>query len=136
MAFNGYLIRIGGQDEFFEHYMVCQTYKVSKKMLDYGSFRDSDGILKRTCLDHVSYIIQFDIKPCNNVKLAEFMGAIKSNFSIPKERKVSVTFYNAEDDNYITDDFYMPDPEFNIDHIDTKTNQIFFKQITIKFIGY
>lgn len=136
MAFQGYLIQIGGQSEFFERYIVCQTYQVTKKMLDYGSFRDADGVLKRNCLDHVSYIIQFDIKPCDNEKLAEFMGAIKSNFSIARERKVSITFYNAEDDNYITQDFYVPDPDFKIDHIDKDNIKIYFRQTTIKFIGY
>lgn len=134
MSFNGYLIKIGSNDTFFEHYMVAQSYQVTKKMLDYGSFRDGDGILKRNCLDHVSYIIQFDIKPCDNLKLAQFMGAIKSHFSIAKERKVEVTFYNAEDDNYITQDFYVPDPDFKIDHIEGNT--VFFRQTTIKFIGY
>lgn len=134
MSFQGYLIKIGNQTTFFEHYIVCQTYQVTKKMLDYGSFRDADGILKRNCLDHVSYIIQFDIKPCDNIKLAEFMGAIKSNFTVAKERKVPITFYNAEDDNYISQDFYVPDPDFKIDHIEGNT--VFFRQTTIKFIGY
>jgi hypothetical protein len=135
MAFSGYLIKIGSNpDMFFEHFIIAQSYKVSKKIIDLNSFRDGNGELKRNALDHVSYTINFDIKPLNNTRMQEFLNAIRSNFSVAKERKVAVTFYNPESDSYITADFYMPDPEFNIEKIEA--GQVYFRQTTIKFIGY
>lgn len=135
MAFSGYLISIGSNPEkFFEKFIVCQSYKVSKKIIDLNSYRDGNGELKRNALDHVSYTITFDVKPMNNTRMQTFLDGIRSNFSIPKERKVSVTFYNPESDSYVTSDFYMPDPEFTIEKIEN--GQVYFKTTTIKFIGY
>ncbi len=135
MAFNGYLIKIGSnEDKFFEHYIIAQSYKVSKKIIDLNSYRDGNGELRRNALDHVSYTITFDIKPLDNERMQTFLDAIRNNFSILKERKVAVTFYNPESDSYITTDCYMPDPEFTIEKIEN--NQVYFRQTTIKFIGY
>lgn len=135
MAYEGYLIRIGSNStDFFGNYIVCQTYKVSKKIIDLSSYRDGNGELRRNALDHVSYTINFSIKPLDNTRLQTFLSAIRSNFIIEKERKVPVTFYSPESDSYITADFYMPDPEFTISRIEG--NQVFFEKTTIKFIGY
>lgn len=135
MAFSGYLIKIGSNpDKFFEHYIIAQSYKVSKKIIDLNSYRDGNGELRRNALDHVSYTINFDVKAMDNERMQTFLEAIRSNFSVQKERKVSVTFYLPESDGYETADFYMPDPEFTITKIEN--NQVYFANTTIKFIGY
>lgn len=137
MAFEGYLIKIGGYTDAVEKYIVHRSYHVSKKPLDLDSNRDGDGILKRTVLDHVPYTVNFNLRNnLNNVDIQHFMGIVRNNFTIPRERKLSVEFYNPENDNYITQDMYLVDPDFIIDRIDMKTNQVFYREISIKFVGY
>jgi hypothetical protein len=137
MSFNGYLIQIGGYTDAIEKYIVHRSYHVSKKPLDLDSNRDGDGVLKRNVLDHVSYTISFNLRNnLNNTDIQHFMGAIRSSYINTRERKLSLTFYNPEGDNYITHDVYMVDPDFNIDHIDLKTNQIIYRETQIKFVGY
>ena len=137
MSFNGYLIKIGGYTDAVEQYIVHRSYHVSKKPLDLDSNRDGDGVLKRTVLDHVPYTVNFTLRNnLNNTDIQNFIGIVRSNFTIPKERKLSLEFYNPEDDNYITQDMYLVDPDFHIDHIDLKSNQVFYQEISIKFVGY
>ena len=134
MSFSGYLIKIGSNDTFFNKFIVAQSYKVAKKIQDLDSYRDANGLLHRNALDHLSYTIEFEVKPLNNTRMQEFLGAIRSNFVEPKERKVSMSFYLPETDTYETSYFYMPDPELTIDHIEN--NVISYTKTTIKFIGY
>ena len=137
MAFNGYLIKIGGYTDAVEKYIVHRSYHVSKKPLDLDSNRDGDGILKRNVLDHVPYTISFNLRQnLNNSDVQFFMRTIRNNFTIAKERKLSLEFYNPEDDNYITQDVYLVDPDFIIDHIDMDRKQVFYREIQIKFVGY
>jgi len=134
MSFSGYLIKIGSNDSFFNKFIVAQSYKVAKKIQDLDSYRDANGLLHRNALDHLSYTIEFEVKPLNNTRMQEFLSAIRSNFVEPKERKVSMSFYLPETDTYESSYFYMPDPELTIDHIEN--NVISYTKTTIKFIGY
>lgn len=144
MAFAGYLIKCGSMSEemtdgsdikLLHSFIIAQSYHVSKKIFDLGSFRDADGILKRTVLDHVSWTISFNIRAVTNTELQKFMNLIRSNYTSPKERKLSLKFYNPENDSYVTTDVYLPDPDFTIDKI-IGTEEIKFKETQIKFIGY
>ena len=136
MAVNKYLINFGNDSEEFAHFIIAQSYHVSKKVMDLGSFRDADGILKRNVLDHVSYTISFNIRSVTNTELQKFLSIIRRRYSVSKERKLSLKFYNPESDSYITQDVYMPDPDFIIDKIDLDKNEIKYKETQIKFIGY
>lgn len=134
MAFSGYLIKIGSNDTFYNKYIVGATYKVTKKIIDVDSYRDANGVLHRNAMDHLSYTIEFEVKPLDNVRMETLLSSIRSNFTTPKERKVDVTFYLPEDNNYVTASMYMPDIDFNIDHL--TAGKIFYKNTRIKFIGY
>lgn len=134
MSFNGYLIKVGSYGDFFNKYIESESYKIAKKVIDVDSYRDANGILHRNALSHVSYTISFDIRPVTNDEMEEFLSAIRSNFSSSLERKLSLTFYVPEDNNYVTADVYLPDIEFNINHIENYV--IIYEKTTIKFIGY
>ena len=133
MSFGGYLINIGGSGEFLNKYIIAASYKVSKKILDLDSARDADGVLHRNALDHISYTIQFETKPMDNDRMQTFLGAIRNHWDV-KERKVDIQFWNPEMGTYSSSTFYMPDPEFQINHIEH--GQLFYDKATIKFIGY
>lgn len=138
MGFNGYLIKIGNYSTFFNKFIVSESYKISKKVIDLDSYRDANGVLHRNALPHVSYTISFEVKPLDNTRMQELLSSIRENFTIPAERKLSVSFYVPELDDYVTTDCYMPDPEFPINRIETQTiiPVIYYDKITLKFIGY
>ena len=134
MAFDGYLLQTGSYDTFFNSYIVAASYKVAKKVLDVDSYRDANGVLHRNAMPHLSYNIEFNIKPLDNTRLETFMSALRENFTVSIERKLSLTFYVPEDNAYDTTDVYMPDIDFQINHIEG--NVIKYYETTIKFIGY
>ena len=136
MAFEGYLIKIGDKDKFFNKYIKEETYKVSKKVLDMDSYRDATGTLHRSVLDHMSYTVEIGIRALAGADMESLMSAIRNSFKQPKERRVSLTFWLAEESRYVTADCYMPDIDFVINHIDDKNNYIWYDETTLKFIGY
>lgn len=136
MAFEGYLIKIGANDKFFNSFIEAESFKVSKKVIDVDSYRDANGVLHRNALEHASYTIEFNTRPLTNEKFEDFYSKIRSCFNedAPRERKVTVKFWVQEDNDYVTADCYMPDIDFPINHIEN--NVILYDEITIKFIGY
>lgn len=140
MAFNGYLVQCGNmstsQIDKFHSFIVDESYHVSKKPLDLDPERDGNGILQRNVLEHIPYVVNFTIRRVSNSQLQEFMSMIRDNYTIEKERKLSLTFYNPENDEYVTQDVYLTDPDFNIERIDRVKNEIYFRPTQIKFIGY
>lgn len=134
MGFNGYLIQIGSYSTFFEQYIQYQSYKVSRKVQDLDSYRDANGVLHRNVLDHDSYVIELTLRPLNNLELENVMSAIRSNYISEKERKVNITFYVPELNNYMTIEAYMPDPDTPIRKIEGPI--VKYDPIQLKFIGY
>lgn len=134
MAFEGYLIRIGGVDTFFNQFIEASSYKVTRKILDVDSYRDANGTLHRNTLEHNSYVIEFQLQPMNNLEFEAFFQPIRNSFSVAAERKVSVTFWCPELNEYRTQDFYIPDIDFVINNLEYVI--INYDNITIKFIGY
>ena len=138
MGFAGYLIKIGSFDTFFNKYISAESYSTAKKVFDIDSYRDANGVLHRNALDHLSYTISFNLTPMSSDGVEEFMAAIRQNFTSALERKVTVTFFVPENNDYVTAEFYMPDIEFSINHIDANTivPVIYYDETPIKFIGY
>lgn len=140
MSFSGYLVKndsMSDDDIIKLHtFIVDESYHVSKKPFDLDPERDGNGVLKRNVLDNISYTVNFNIRRVNNTQLQEFLNLIRSHYTVAKERKLPLTFYNPETDDYITHDFYMVDPDFNIERIDRKLGEVYYRPTQIKFIGY
>ena len=134
MGFAGYLIKIGSFDTFFNKYIVADSFSAIRKVMDLDATRDATGYLHRNALNHAPLLVTFTVRPMSNARLNEFMNAIESNYSIPMERKLSVTAYVAELDDYVTQECYIPDPEFTISRIEG--DMIVYNEAEIKFIGY
>lgn len=137
MSFNGTLITVGSYAIDGTYYIGWDKYNVTRNIQDLDSYRDANGLLHRNALDHVPVKVEFETREnLTNADIATFFGNIRSNFSVPKERKASVTAYVPETDDYITQDMYMADPQFKIKRIDPNTNIIYYEPIRVAFIGY
>ena len=68
------------------------------------------------------------------MELENVMSAIRSNYISEKERKVNITFYVPELNNYMTIEAYMPDPDTPIRKIEGPI--VKYDPIQLKFIGY
>lgn len=111
MSFNGNFLIIGGTpiDEYIKRSSLDIT---PNQRQDLDSYRDADGVLHRTVLNHTATKIEFETTYLNNTKMAEFTGILNSNFTSSLERKLSVTYYDAEHNDYKSGTFYVPDFSF------------------------
>ncbi len=137
MAFNGTLFTAGSYQVTGEKYIDYGKYNATMNVQDLDSYRDANGILHRNALEHIPLKVEFETREnLTNEDMEAFYGSIRSNFTDATQRIVSVTAYVPELNDYVTQDCYMPDPQFKIKRIDYNTNTIYYESIRFAFIGY
>lgn len=136
MAFNGCLLKMGA-DEFPLSFVYKNTYKITpNRRQDLDPTRNANGVLERNVLEHMPSTISFMAKPMYNNELAEMMSFIRSHYSVEKEKKVVLTYYCPDIDEYKTGEFYVPDIEYPIDMVDTENKTILYREFPLEFIEY
>lgn len=135
MAFEGFLMKSFGT--IFPHkYIQISTYQTTpSQRQDLDSYQDSKGNLHRTVVPHDRSKIVF--KTMDNLKLAEkqeiqafFNGAMTN----ARERKITLTYWNDEDNIYKTGSFYIPDVTYPIKRI--MGNDIVYDSVEYHLIEY
>lgn len=135
MAFEGYLMKAFGT--MFPHkYIQISTYQTTpSQRQDLDSYQDSKGNLHRTVVPHDRSKIVF--KTIDDLKLAEkqeiqaFFNGAMSN---ARERKITLTYWNDEDNMYKTGSFYIPDVTYPIKRI--MGNDIVYDSVEYHLIEY
>ena len=136
MSFNGYLLKVG-TTTFPLSYVYKESYSVTpNRRMDLDSYRDANGELHRTVLDHAPSTISFKTKPMTNTDLATMMTLIRDNYVNTNEKKVSLEYYCPDLDAYQTGVFYIPDVEYPIYSVDLNKNKIIYKSFDLEFIEY
>lgn len=133
MAYSGYMVKVGNYT-LPNSKIKADTYKSVRTVIDLDSYRDANGVLHRNALDHVPYKLEMNLIPMYNEDLQTVLQNIRSNYTSSIEKKANVTFYDMETDQYITQEMYMPDINFQIYGI--FDDRILYDETTIKFIGY
>lgn len=134
MAYAGYLIKVGTYTIPLS-IIRAETYSPYKSVTDLDSYVDANGELHRNALDHIAYKVEFETIPLlTDVQFGDLMGNLYSQMSNTLERKVSVTAYIPEINDYITQDMYMPDIKPVLYYADGEKVQ--YNQIRLAFIGY
>jgi len=139
MAYNGYLIMLGGNlgTVLPLKYMRYETYKITpNQRLDYNSTRDSTGVLHRTALSHTATKIEFNTPRMKSSDMNALMNLIKAKWTSSAERKITLYYFDPETNGYKIGTFYMPDIDFTISNIDGKTGTIWYTETRFAFIEY
>lgn len=136
MAFQGYLMKIG-QTVFPLSFVFKESYNITpNRRQDLDPFRDANGKMNRKVVPHTVSTISITTKPMWNDEMSNMMKLIRDNYLNEKEKKVSLTYYCPDIDDYKTGEFYIPDIEYNIHHVDTVRGAIFYNSTTLEFIEY
>ena len=138
MAYAGYLVKVGPSNDLYEiplSILRAETYTVFKSVTDLDSYVDGNGELHRNALSHIANKVEFETIPLmTNTQFASLMSNLYNRMSNTLERKLSVTLYIPEIDDYVTQDMYMPDIKPTLYYADQ--NKIQYNQIRLAFIGY
>lgn len=142
MAFNGYLIKLGGSTgvELPMKYIKYETYKITpNQRLDLDTTRDTTGMLHRNVLSHTAMKVEFETIPMDNYNVAALMTLLRNSFSDSQARKVTLDYYDVETDAYKTGTFYMPDIQWTIRNVDLRNSDhkvINYNGARLAFIEY
>ena len=124
-----------GDTKFKLKYIEYDTFKVKRNVQDLNSHRNTNGKLIRHALDHACITVSFTtLDGLTNTEVEDFMSDIRSAYKDSTEKKLSVTAWCQELNDYITQDCYLVDPEFTIKEIND--NIIIYDSIELEFIGY
>lgn len=87
-----------------------------KQMQDLDSYRNGNGVLKRTVLDHAPTKIEWNTPYLTYEDKCKLVHQIKLGFKqgvgVYKQRKIRIRYYNDWEDDYSYGTFYMPDVQF------------------------
>lgn len=117
MAYSGYLLKFGSTELSYEYIRAASYHTTPSQRLDLDSYRDANGVLHRTALEHTASKIEWETPPLDNTQLQTLLSIFRSAMTNVAERKVTVTYYNEESNSYVTGTFYMPDAEYTIRHV-------------------
>jgi uncharacterized protein YjdB len=134
MAFSGYLLKIGSQEIPLKSIKLGSYNVTPDQRIDNASERDATGVLHRAVVEHQATKIEFNTPIMNNTDMAALNKIIHDGYTNELERKVSVTYYNPDTDDYKTGDFYVPDTQFVMSHIEGNT--IWYDSVRFAFIEY
>lgn len=116
-------------------YINVSSYSPYRSVQDLDSYRDGNGVLHRTVLNHKPNKVEFETPPMlTNTEFTDLMSNIQKNYTNSVERKASVEMYLPETDSYVTQDMYMPDITPVIHSI--LNNELRYNAIRLAFIGY
>lgn len=133
MAYSNFLLKIGSY-EFPQRYMKADSYSAYVNMQDVDPYTDADGYLHREAVDLKALKVEFETPAMiTNVELANIIGKIKDNYLEQKSRKVLITAYIPEYDDYVTQTGYLAD--FTPQIYGTYGGVIHYNPIRFAFIG-
>ncbi len=134
MSYSGYLVKLGDAT-FPMNYILTNSYKTKpKQRQDIKPYRDAEGKLHRNVVSHKPSTIEFQLRNPTNTMVANVNALLNGAFTNADERKLSITYYVPESDDYQTGEFYMPNPEYSINHI--QDGIIYYNHFTLEFIEY
>lgn len=134
MAYEGYLLKVGNTI-FNLDWIKYDTYSVTPNIRqDKDSYEDCNGVLHRNVLPHRPSKIEFETRVLDNTQAGLIMSTVKSAWTNIGERKLSITFWNPEENGYTTADAYMPDIQWKI--MDADNTKLRYRPARICFICY
>ena len=139
MAYNGYLIKIGGSGgtPLPMKYVKLDGYNITpNQRMETEAKRAITGLLHRNTVEHTASKIEFNTPIITNLDVDAMMTLFRNAWTSTIERKLNLEYYDMETNTYKTGEFYMPDIKFEIDHIDNTHNIIYYKETRVAFIEY
>lgn len=139
MAYNGYLIKVGGSNgsELPFKYMKASGYSITpNQRMESEAKRSVDGVLHRSTVAHTATKIEFNTPNMTNEDVNAMMTLFKNNWTSAAERKLLLYYYDIESDDYKEGTFYMPDIQFPIVRVDNVKNVVYYGETRIAFIEY
>lgn len=117
MAFAGWLAKFG--DYELPNAFLTRYVSTPNQRIELSAERDGNVYLHRETSPNYKSVVKLDIIPMNENQKILFKSIVDSGMINVRERKVNLTYWNTETHTYDNAEFYIPDIEYAIDHIDS-----------------
>ena len=140
-GYDGYLIKVlspeGSQYDYIlpMHFIMEKSYEPTLSVMDYDSTRNGKGRLIRNAQNHKVPHVAITIKPLWDTQLSALFANLRSRYTIAKEKKLALEVFMPEINDYVEEEFYIPDITPKIRRIHSN-NKIKYESFTLEFIGY
>ena len=128
----GYFISISGQklpNSYLTGYSITPNQRT-----ELSAYRDNNNLLNRVTSPNFKTKITITTKPLFIDEKINLQNIIAAGYTNYVQRKVSMTYYNDEDDKYYTGDFYVPDITFSVKYC--SGNDVLYNPVEISLIEY
>lgn len=139
MAYNGYLIKLGGANGTIlpVKYMKAESYSCTPdQRMEAQAYRDVTGELHRVTCNHTASKIEFETPYLTNAERAALNALLSAAFSNAQERKIVIQYYDDATDTYKEGTMYMPDVQYTIYKVDNTKKTILYNPVRYAFIEY
>lgn len=136
--FNGWLIKFGSKT-MPNRFLVLEGWESTpNQRTEVDAYRDGNNLLHRETSVNFKTKIVLSVRSLTLDEKIQFQSIINSGMVDVTQRKVDVTYWNDETNQYETSQtgFYIPDIKWKIQRIDEKEQQIYYKDFTLTLIEY
>lgn len=132
MAYNGYLLKVGGK-QIPNKFIQLSTYSITpNQRMESSAERDITGMLHRETCEHTATKIEFNTPYIRGVEVAELNDLL--GIAGDHQRNVTVEYFDPETQSYKNADCYMPDVQYSI--YSEINNDLLYSPIRYAFIEY
>ena len=136
--FNGWLIKFGEQ-VMPNSFLSLEGWEATpNQRTELDAYRDGNNLLHRETSENFKTKIVLSVHELELDEKILFQSIINSGMIDSTQRKVNVTYWNDETNQYVTSatGFYIPDIKWKIKRIDEAANQMYYKDFTLTLIEY
>lgn len=133
--YKGYLLKFGDYqlpNSFLNKYPSTPNQRIEKK-----AFRDNTEYLNRVTSPNFKSVVKPEIRSLSLDETILFESIKAHGLLNADQRKYRVTYWNRETLDYSIAEFYIPDIEYNINHIACEeTGELYYDAFTLEMIQY
>lgn len=136
--FNGWLIRFGSS-VLPNSFLIIEGWEATpNQRTEVDAYRDANNLLHRETSENFKSKITMSVRSLELEEKILFQSIINSGMIDAAQRKVNVTYWNDETNQYETSStgFYIPDIKWKIKSIDEKKNLMYYSEFAITLIEY
>lgn len=141
IKYTGWLLKFGSVI-LPNSFLLADGWKSKpNQRVEIDAYRDANVLLHRETSENYKTQLTFNVRSMNLLEKMAFTEVINQatvSMADKKQRRVTVTYWNDEINDYKQGTFYIPDIEYTIHTTNDKPGQynIYYKPFQVKMIEY
>lgn len=134
MAFQGWFVKFGDYqlpNKFLKRYTDTSNQRIER-----DAYRDINSLLHRDTSPYLKSTVILEVMGLNLQEMNLLKDIIETGIINEVERKVAITYWNSEEMDYKTGEFYIPDITKRVPFVDEGTPDLRYEPFDLEMIEY